>query len=140
MGKGQFVADVWDKLGQLVMILGSLLVDLGRFALHWSLLIVWVVWWLWGVNWQRTWPVLARGAWLPLVLLMFMAALVWSRLAPGDYNDLDFMTIPNFWYQLLGVSALVALALFCGWLQGYFGWTPPEIDLEPPAPAGHGHH
>jgi hypothetical protein len=36
------------------------------------------------------------------------------------------------------------LTLFCGWLQGVLGWTPPEIELEPPAaPVGHhdhGHH
>jgi hypothetical protein len=136
------VADFFDKLGQLLAILGSLLADLGRIALHWSLLIVWIVWWLWGVNWQRAWPVLARGAWLPLILLMIMAALVWSRLAPDTYLDLGFMIIPTFWAQLVGVSTLVALALFCGWLQGYFGWTPPEIDLEPPVIAdhGHGHH
>ena len=38
-----------------------------------------------------------------------------------------------------GISTLhLAAALFCGWLQGYFGWSPQEISLEPPAPE-HGH-
>jgi hypothetical protein len=133
------VADFWDKLGQLVAILGSLLADIGRFAQHWALLIVWIVWWLWAVNWQRTWHFLARGAWVPLVLLMIMAALVWSRLAPPEYDFVGLTATANFWWQLLGVGLLVGLAMFCGWLQGYFGWTPAEIDLEPPALADHGH-
>jgi hypothetical protein len=135
---------MWDKLVQLFLILMSLLADLSRFASHWLLLIVWVAWWLWAVNWQRVWPVLARGAWLPVVLLLVMAALVWSQLAPSDCNCLGFITVANFWWQLGAVGSMGALTLFCGWVQGYFGWTPPEIDLEPAAPAGHesghGHH
>jgi hypothetical protein len=102
---------------------------------------LWCAWWLWAVNWKKTWPVLARGAWVPVVLLMLVAAGVWSRLAPGPYSGLGVVTIPNFWWQLGGVGALAAAALFCGYLQGYFGWEPAEIDLELPAPAhGHDHH
>jgi hypothetical protein len=30
--------------------------------------------------------------------------------------------------------------LFLGWLQGYFGWTPAEVPVEPPhAQDEHGH-
>jgi hypothetical protein len=73
--------------------------------------------------------------------LMTMATLAWSRLQPQPCTCLGLVTIPNVWWQLGSVSALVALALFCGWLQGYFGWTPQEIDLEPPVHAdGHGEH
>jgi hypothetical protein len=102
---------------------------------------LWCAWWLWGVNWSKAWPVLARGAWAPVVLLMLVAALVWSRLNPAPCPCLGFVTIPTFWWQLGGVSALVALALLCGWLQGKLGWAPAEVDLNPPPPAtGHGHH
>lgn len=98
------------------------------------LLTAWCVWWLWGVNWHKLWPVLGAGAWAPLVLLMLMATLAWSRLDPS----------PSAWWQLGIVCGLVALALFCGWLQGHFGWTPPEYSVEPPPPTehdhGHGHH
>jgi hypothetical protein len=139
-GKGSVVRDAWDNLVQLVTSLGYLAVDLAQLALQWSLLIVWVAWWLWGVNWRRTWPVLARGAWLPLLLLMIVGALVWSRLAPSDCNCLGFVTVPNFWWQLGAVGLLAALTLFCGWVQGYFGWTPAELDLEPPGQIGHGAH
>src|SRR6266404_6351866 len=110
-GKGTTVQDVWDKLVQLVLILLSLLGDLSRFATYWLLLIVWVAWWLLAVNWQRLWPVLARGAWAPVVMLMFMAALVWSRLAPSDCDCLGFVTVANFWWQWGAVGSLAALAL-----------------------------
>jgi hypothetical protein len=96
---------------------------------------LWCAWWLWGVNWKKAWPVLAGGAWAPVVLLMVMAALVWSRIAPASCDCLGF-PVANFWWQLGAVGALVTLALFCGWVQGRLDWTPQEINLEPP-PASH---
>ena len=83
----------------------------------------------------------AGGAWAPAVLLLVVAALIWSRLAPGPCNCLGFVTVPNFWWQLGEVGLIAALTLFCGWLQGVLGWTPREISLEPPAHAAvHEHH
>jgi hypothetical protein len=93
---------------------------------------LWCAWFLWAVNWSKTWPVLARGAWAPVVLLMLMGATVWTKIQPLD-------SALNFWWQLGSVCALAAIALFCGWLQGYFGWTPEEVAVEPPA-GDHGHH
>ncbi len=92
--------------------------------LPWAL---WIVFWLCCVNWQKAWPVLARGGWAPVVLLMFIATEVWSRLNPGQV-----------WWQLGTVCALAAVALICGWLQTLTGWVPPEIAVEP-APHAHGH-
>lgn len=109
----------------------------------WLLLIPWIAWWLWGVNWKNAWAVLSEGAWLPVLLIMIVSALVWSALAPSDCAVLGVARVPNFWWQLGGVSLLAALTLFCGWLQGVFGWAPAEVDLEPPAAAtdhAHGHH
>jgi hypothetical protein len=93
-------------------------------------LALWIVWWLWAVNWQKLWPVLAQGAWAPAVLLFLMAAVVWSRLQPW-----------RFGWQLGITAALAALALFCGWLQGRLHTTPAEVRIEPPAATddGHGH-
>ncbi len=91
----------------------------------------------------RQWPVLARGAWAPVVLLILIAATVWTKVQPIDCTCLGFAVVPNGWWQLGSVCTLAAVALFCGWLQGYFGWTPEEVAVE--APAGehghdHGHH
>ncbi|HLJ96986.1 MAG TPA: hypothetical protein VKU02_27730 [Gemmataceae bacterium] len=108
----------------------------------WLVLIAWLAWWLWGVNWQQAWVVLAQGAWLPLVLLMVTGALVWSQLAPSACTFLGGVVVPNFWWQLGGVILLAAVTLFCGWLQGLFGWTPSVVSFDPPEGpvTEHAHH
>jgi hypothetical protein len=110
----------------------------------WLLLLPWLAWWLWGVNWNNVWAVLAHGAWVPVILLMIVAGLVWSQIAPSDCTCLGFVKVPNFWWQLGAMGLLAVVTLLCGWLQAVFGWTPAEVDLEPavePTPGeGHGHH
>jgi len=134
--------DLWESFWQIVVAAKDFVVELLRLGLHWWLVIAWLAWWLLGVNWKKLWPALAAGAWGPLVLLMFLSALAWSRIAPSDCDCLTFVTVPNFWWQLGSVALLVSLTFLCGWLQGILGWTPAEINLDPPAPAahGHGHH
>jgi hypothetical protein len=100
---------------------------------------IWMAFWLWAVNWKKVWPTLAEGAWAPCVLLILIAALVWSRIVPGSFNFLDIVTIPNFWWQLGGVGVLASLALFSGWLQGVMHYTPVEVRVEPPVHDDHGH-
>jgi hypothetical protein len=130
--------ELWQALQQVGVSLWQLLVQLLQLGLAYSLLIAYLAWWLRGVNWQKMWPTLAQGAWAPLVLLMLVGALVWSRIAPSDCSCLAFVTVPNFWWQLGAVGLLAAVALFCGWLQGLFGWTLPEIQVRPAAAADHG--
>ncbi len=71
------MSELAQSLIQLVIVLGNVLFDLLQLALTHALLIGWVAWWLWGVNWSKLWPTLAQGAWVPAVLLLFLAALVW---------------------------------------------------------------
>jgi hypothetical protein len=137
------VTDTWQGLlEQLLVLLGKILEKLIQDALAWSLVIVWLAVSLWGINWRKVWPVLAQGAWVPLVLVMVLAALVWSQITPGELQFLGLWWIPNFWWQLAGVGLIVAATLFCGWLQGILGWQPAEIELEPPTQAlpTHGNH
>ncbi|MCS6852556.1 MAG: hypothetical protein NZ700_15480 [Gemmataceae bacterium] len=132
--------EILNTLGQLLGLLLHLLAEVGQLALGWSLLIAWLAWWTWGVNWSKTWEVLAQGGWAPLTLIAVLGALVWSQLAPGECRCLGFVTILNFWWQLGAVALLVALTLFCGWLQDYFGWAPADVNLEPPlSEASHEH-
>src|SRR5690348_7845597 len=134
--------ELLQLLGQLWALFVALLALLSQFvwlALQWSLLLLWLAWWLGAVNWRKAWGVLAQGAWAPVVLFVLMGALVWSQIAPADlYLFGGNAPIPNFWWQLGGVTLLLLSALFCGWLQGVFGWTPPEIDFDPAPGAGHG--
>ena len=116
--------------------LGTLVLQLGELLAGWLLLIAWLGWWLCGVNWRKLWPVLAQGAWAPVVLLIVIGSLVWSQIAPSECSCLKIVSIPNFWWQLGEVSLLAASALLCGWLQGIIQWTPGEVSVEP---ALHGH-
>lgn len=134
---GHAVLQLWDTLLQLFQVLGQLVVVLLQLLLQWSLVIGWIAWWLWGVNWKKAWVVLAEGAWVPLLLVLVMSALVWSQLSPSTMTVLGVVTLANFWWQLGALGLLVCAALFCGWLQGAFGWAPAELNLEPPAHAGH---
>jgi hypothetical protein len=122
------MTELWDVLGQLLTNLGTLFVVLLRLAFQWALLLTWLAWWLFAVDWKKTWTVLARGAWAPAVLIVIVGALVWSRIEQGD-----------FWWRLGCVSALAASALVCGWLQGVFGIRPPEVHVEPVVAHGAGH-
>src|SRR5215831_20033196 len=108
--------EFWDTLWQLIINLATLAGLVLGLALHWLLLIVWVVWWLFAVDGRQARAVLARGAWAPAVLILLIAAFVWSRIAPT--------TEANLWWQLGVVGGLAALALLCGWLQGVFGIVP----------------
>lgn len=132
------MVDLGQAFWQFVVALAAVVSHLLQ---GWWLLIVWVAWWLLAVNWPKTWRVLARGAWLPVVLIVVMGAITLSQVFPRAYSIPGAIVIPNFWLQLLELSCLVAVTFFCGWLQGVFGWTPAELDLNPPAPAGgHAHH
>lgn len=100
---------------------------------------LWCVWWLLGVNWRTLGPVLTHGGWLPAVLLLLIATMVWTYLAPGPGNFLGLGLVAEGWWQFLAVLSLALTALFCGWLQNYFGWTPPQVSIEPTAVAVHEH-
>jgi hypothetical protein len=93
---------------------------------------LWCAWWLWAVNWKKAWPVLAQGAWVPVLLFVFTVALAWAGVAG------------NFWRHLGLVGGLALLTLFCGWLQGKLGWAPEDVSFEPASDSGHhghaGHH
>jgi hypothetical protein len=93
--------------------------------------VLWCVWWLWCVNWKTLWPVLAAGGWVVVILFVVVSALAWSTIFP-TCDCLGF-PLPNFWWQLGGTTSLALLGLFCGWLQGRMGWTPPEVTFDPPA-------
>jgi hypothetical protein len=135
-----------DEPGQILIRVGwDLLALLGWlcwFLWRWSLLIVAIAWCLWAVDWRKLWSVLAQGAWVPCVLALVTAALIWSRVAPTQGNLLGLVDVPNFWWQLGDVCLVAVVILACGWIQDSFRWAPAEITLEPPAAAAaeHGHH
>jgi hypothetical protein len=134
---------IWQTLLLLLQTLLTLVLQVSSLGLHWVVWIVLGAWCLWGVNWKKARHVLAGGGWAPALLLIFLIALVWSRLVVSQGPS--FLPLPNFWWQLCYVSILACIALFCGWLQSVFHWTPHDITFDPPAHGhghdhGHGHH
>lgn len=132
------MSDFVDLWVSLFSDLGKIIYVAGAWALSWGLVIAWFAWFLCAVNWAKAWPVLRQGAWVGVVLLMVVCALVWSQIAPAPLV-FGAMTVGNFWWQLGAVTILTCLTLFAGWLQGVMDWAPAEIDLEPPADTGHAH-
>ena len=47
------MSDIGQTLLQLLELLAKLGGELLQPVLAWSLLIVWVAWWLWAVNWKK---------------------------------------------------------------------------------------
>lgn len=140
------LTELLTELGKnLLLLLETLLVILWQLAglgFHFALWIVFAAICLWAINWHKARHFLRVGGWAPIVLLMFLIALVWSRIDPKQD---PYMKVPNFWWQLGYVAMLGALAMFCGWIQTVLHWTPHDINLDPPAHGhghghGHGHH
>jgi hypothetical protein len=124
--------DLWQALAQLVADLGKVFRAASRLTPGLLLLLVWVAWWLGCVNWKKAWPVLREGGWLPALLLLILAALVWSQIAPGDWTPAEPLTLPNFWWQLAALIGLAAVAGLCGWVQGLLHWGPVEPESSSP--------
>jgi hypothetical protein len=102
-------------------------------------LALWIIWWLLAVNWKKAWVVLAQGAWIAVLLLMVLSALVWSHIDEDGLPVGGAGTISALWWRVACVCGLALLALFCGWLQGALNLTPTEIELEPAEALGDGH-
>lgn len=100
---------------------------------------LWCAWWLWAVSWKRVWPVLARGGWVGVLLLIFLASLAWSSLFPRPLWITPVVALSNFWWQLGAAGGLTLAALFCGWVQEQLGWAPGSVTFDPPVTHSHGH-
>ncbi len=134
--------DLITSLWQIVLAFSTLVVQLLSFALQNALVLVWLAWALFAIDWKKTWPILVKGAWIPLVLVVCVTASVWSQLFPREVTFFEAIDVGNFWWQLVVVSFITVLTLLCGWLQGVMGLTPYQIEIDPPAPEAHahGHH
>lgn len=126
---------IWQNVVLLVQTLITLLGQLAAVGFHWVLWILFAAVCLFGINWHKARHVLKVGGWAPAIFLILLTALVWSRIAPAACESCG---LPNFWWQLGYVSMLAVLAMFCGWLQSVFHWTPRDFNFDPPA-HGHGH-
>lgn len=138
-----------DLFGSIVDVLYSLLnvvVNLVRVILPWLPLLAWVGFWTFAVNWAKAFPIIRRGGIVGVLLLMFVAVLVWGAVAPPvDGHHVMFgLTVGNFTGKFIYVTMLTCIALLCGsaQLSGAFGSLcefPEEPAEDDHGHGGHGH-
>lgn len=136
---------LFDLFSSLINVLWSLLdvvVNLVRVILPWLPLLAWVGFWTFAVNWAKVFPILRRGGFIGILLLMFVTVIVWGAVAPpvnGKHLMLG-LSVSNYAGKFIYVTMLTCIALLCGSAQlsgafGRLGEFPEE-----PAEDDHGHN
>lgn len=134
-----------DSLVQLVTSLGDVAVQLGTTLLPFLPVAVWIVFWMFAVNWVKLRWVLLQGGWIGLALIGVAAVLVWGTVAPPASGTHQFLglNLGNFVGKTVLVTTLICIALLCGSVQlsGACGsWCRFEEPAPEPAPHGHDSH
>lgn len=96
-----------------------------QVILPWLPLLAWIAFWSLAVNWVRTFDILRRGGFIGVLLLMFLAVVVWGAVAPpieGSHTVFG-LTVSNYAGKFIYVTMLTCIALLCGSVQmsGTFG-------------------
>ncbi len=113
---------VVDLLQSLVNVFWSLLdvvVALAIVIVPWLPLLAWVTFWTLAVNWVKAFDILRRGGFIGLLLLMFVAIMVWGAVSPpvDGHHTLFGLTVSNYVGKFMYVTALTCIALLCGSVQ-----------------------
>ncbi len=136
---------VFSSLLQLVTAVWQLIVALFFVITPWAPLIGFLAFWLFAVDWVKLRVVLVRGGWIGLLLIVFMATLIWGLIAPppGDYHNLLGLHLSNFVGKFVYVATLTVMLLLCGSVQlsGLCGSLAYFPEISPPDDhhGGHGH-
>lgn len=134
-------------LQSLMNVFWSLLdvvLALAMLVLPWLPVLAWIGFWLFAVNWAKVFPVLWRGGFIGVLLLMFVAVLVWGAVSPpvdGKHIMLQ-LTVGNFVGKFIYVTWLTCIALLCGsaQLSGAFSSLIQFPEEEETDDHGHGDH
>ena len=136
---------LFDLFSSLINVIWSLLdvvVNLVRVILPWLPLLACVGFWTFTVSWAKAFPILRRGGFIGILLLMFVTVIVWGAVAPpvnGKHLMLG-LSVSNYAGKFIYVTMLTCIALLCGSAQlsgafGRLGEFPEE-----PADDDHGHN
>jgi hypothetical protein len=119
---------VVNLLESLVGVMESLLdviVALVQLIVPWLPFLAWVGFWTFAVNWRKAFPIIQRGGFIGIGLLMLVTVLVWGAFAPPPEGThfLFGLTVSNYAGKMIYVTTLTCIALLCGSLQlsGTFG-------------------
>ena len=120
-----------------------MVISLLALIVPWTPLIAWVAFWLLAVNWEKLYPVLAKGGAIGVLLIGLMMVLVWGLIAPpeGGVHHLFGLKPSNFVGKTIWVTMLFTIMALCGSVQlsGACGSLVSFPDEEPDDD-GHGDH
>ncbi|GAB5440672.1 MAG: hypothetical protein Fues2KO_10210 [Fuerstiella sp.] len=137
---------VFELFQSLVNVFASLLdvvIALVKILLPWLPLLAWIAFWSLAVNWVRAFEILRRGGFIGVLLMMFVAVMVWGAVAPPieGTHTIFGLTVSNYVGKFIYVTLLTCIALLCGSVQmsGTFGslvdFSKEEGEASDPAPA-----
>lgn len=112
--------ELFHNLGDLFLSLLNVFVALIKVVVPWLPLLAWIAFWTLAVNWVRAWRIIfQRGGWIGVLLLMFVAVLVWAAVAPPEpgSHDVYGLAVSNLVGKFIWVTALTCIALLCGSAQ-----------------------
>jgi hypothetical protein len=137
--------ELLQSLLNVVFSLAELLATIARLILPWTPLIAWVAYWTFAVDWTKLYPILMRrGGIIGVLLIGFVAVLVWSVVAPppDGVHYIFGLTVSNVTGKLVYVTTLAVIALMCASVQ-LSGCCASLLNFEEPelaeAEADHGH-
>ena len=119
------VIELFQSLVNVFRSLLDVVVALFRVIVPWLPLFAWIAFWSLAVNWARAFDILRKGGVIGILLLMFVAVLVWGAVAPPieGTHTLFGLTVSNFAGKFIYVTLLTCITLLCGSVQmsGTFG-------------------
>ena len=113
------IIELFHNLQLLFWSLLNVVVSVVKVILPWLPLLAWVGFWTLAVNWVKAFDILRRGGFIGLLLLMFVAVLVWGAVAPPvlGHHKLLGLVVGNYAGKFVYVTMLVCIALMCGSAQ-----------------------
>ncbi|WP_010583449.1 hypothetical protein [Schlesneria paludicola] len=108
-----------DSLQNLLVAGWAVVVSLLGLVVPWAPLIAWVAFWLLAVNWEKLYPVLAKGGAIGVFLIGLMMILVWGLIAPPESgtHHLFGLEPTNFAGKTIYVTMLLVIMALCGSVQ-----------------------
>ena len=121
---------LFSNLQKLLVAGWDVGISLFAVLIPWTPLIAWVAFWLLAVNWEKLYPILAKGAVIGVLLVGLMAVLVWGLIAPppDGVHYLYGLRPSNFVGKGVYVTMLMTIMALCGSVQlsGACGSLFPE--------------
>ena len=108
-----------DRLQTLFVAGWDVMVSLLSLVAPWAPLVAWIAFWLLAVNWEKLYPILAKGGAIGVFLIGLMMILVWGLIAPpdGDIHLMFGLQTSNFVGKTIYVTMLFTIMALCGSVQ-----------------------